>query len=410
MRLALRVDEVSVLTQVSDLDELAAAPFSCFMEIAPHRQGSIAELFPLASSHHAGQMPAPSWWSDAAITIRAQHLFKVRDAVFFPRWGVVVTAAGEVMRLTMEEAAYASPDLSALPGVSPTSDGLSLHVPAGAERLPRAAAALPFGAMANYGHFLLDGVTGAASLRDAGALARFPLLGPPLKPWQRRHLELLGVGFAETAAEVVRVDEIVYTSCMHHFLHTPNAVYGRVRDAQLARAAAASAVGPRLIYISRGKANARVMAGEAALCRRLAAMGFAVVDPSAMGIDEQIALFHGARAVVGSAGAALANALYCRPGAAVVEIQPEGMENHWVQHLCVVNGLHSATWFCPAVPLDPRHPERGLRHRLDGDAFLVFVGDVLARAGIGVETSRPSLMRRLLDRALGTVGSDDRPR
>ena len=399
-----RVDEVAVLTQVSDVDELRAAPFSCFTEIAPFREGRIAELFPGASTRHGGQAAAPGWWTDTLIDIRVQHLFKVRDAVVFPAWGVVVTGAGEVMRLTMEEAAYASPDLSGLPHVRLTPEGPVLDLPPGVERRRRVAVALPAG-MANYGHFLLDGLSGAAALADCGMLDDFPLVVPPLAPWQRRHLELLGVAASESGADAIRVDEVVYTSAIHHFLHTPNTTYRRLRDIQVARALPSpGGDGPqraRLLYLSRGAGNTRVMAGEAALRRRLAAMGFRVVEPAGLSVDAQVAMFAGADVVLGSAGAAFANALYCRPGTVVIEIQPHGMENHWVQRLCIVNGLAGATWFCPAAAPDPRHPERGLRYDLDLDAFLAFVRDVLEQNRIPPEAPRRSRLGRVAGRLAG---------
>lgn len=399
-----RVDEVAVLAQVSDVDELRAAPFSCFTEIAPFREGRIADLFPGASSRHGGQAAAPAWWTDTRIDVRVQHLFKVRDAVVFPRWGVVVTGAGEVMRLTVEEAAYASPDLSGLPHVRLTPEGPVLDLPQGMERRGRAAVALPAG-MANYGHFLLDGLTGATALADCGLLDDFPLVVPPLEPWQRRHLDLLGVAASDSGAEAIRVDEVVYTSAIHHFLHTPNTIYRRLREIQVARAAPRPGGdgprAPRLLYLSRGSANTRVMAGEAALRRRLAAIGFRVVEPATLSVDAQVALFAGADVVLGSAGAAFANVLYCRPGTVVIEIQPHGMENHWVQRLCIVNGLAGATWFCPAAAPNPRHPERGLRYDLDLEAFLDFVRDVLDQNRIARKAPRPGRMGRVAGRLAG---------
>ena len=98
--------------------------------------------------------------------------------------------------------------------------------------------------------------------------------------------------------------------------------------------------------------------------------GFVAVDTGRMTVDRQIALLAGAEAVVGAAGAAFANALYCRPGTPVVEIMPRGMENHWVQPLCRIGGLHHAAWFCGAEERDPAHPEQGLRFDIDVDRFL----------------------------------------
>ena len=78
--LTLNVDEIGVLPQVSSIEELRDAPFSCFTEVLPHRQGAVAALFPGSSSHHAGEIEAPDWWSDTEAELRVLHLFKIRNA------------------------------------------------------------------------------------------------------------------------------------------------------------------------------------------------------------------------------------------------------------------------------------------------------------------------------------------
>ena len=108
---------------------------------------------------------------------------------------------------------------------------------------------------------------------------------------------------------------------------------------------------------------------------------FVTIDTGRMTVDRQIALFAGAEAVVGAAGAAFANALYCRPGTLVVEIMPRGMENHWVQPLCRIGGLHHAAWFCGADERDPAHPEQGMRFDIDLRRFLDFAFAVPPLAG-----------------------------
>ena len=140
------------------------------------------------------------------------------------------------------------------------------------------------------------------------------------------------------------------------------------------------------------------MLREAELRKRLVAMGFRVVEPGAMSVEAQIAAFHEADVVLGSSGAGFANAIYCRPGTVVIEIQPQGMENQWVRCMCVINGLANATWFCPASVPDPKRPETGLSYELDVPAFLDFTRDVLARSGVSVEAPRRSLTRRVSDR------------
>ena len=91
-----------------------------------------------------------------------------------------------------------------------------------------------------------------------------------------------------------------------------------------------------------------------------------------MSVDAQIKLFAEAEVVIGISGAAFANVLYCAPTTLVVEIQPAGMENHWVLPLCQVMGLRHAAYFCGALKADPTHPESDLVFDLDVDRFVDF--------------------------------------
>ena len=366
-----RVDEVSTLPRVASVAALAASTTACSAELLPRRTEPAAELFPDATSRHSGEVPPPPWWSETEGYIGQLDAFKLTDVLLFPAWGVVVTSAGDVMRLTMEEAAYATPDLSELPHASRHGGATVLDLPDDIPRLDRALLTMPFGARMNYGHFVLDALSSLAALDATGLFGGYPVLVPPLKPWQARHFALMGAAPLATAAPAVRVGELVYTGAVHHFLHNPNLNYRVLRARQLA-ALAPKGDGPRRLYLSRGRRDRRPMRSEARLVAALRRAGFVAVDTGRMSVDRQVALFAGAEAVVGAAGAAFANALYCRPGTAVVEIMPRGMENHWVQPLCRIGGLHHAAWFCGAEERDPAHPEMGMRFDVDVERFLDF--------------------------------------
>ena len=369
--LQLRVDEVSTLPRVATVADLRASPVSCSTALLPRLAEPAAALFPGAWSRHDGEVPAPAWWSETESYIGHLDLFKVRDALLFPAWGVVVARDGAVMRLTMEEAAYVTPDLADLPHAARRDGDTVLDLPDTIPHLPRALLTMPFGARMNYGHFVLDALSSLAAIDATGLFADHPVLVPPLAPWQARHFALLGTEPLVTAAPVVRVGELVYTGAVHHFLHNPNLNYRDLRRRQIA-ALAPRGGGPKRLYLSRGRRDRRPMVQEARLVRALRGAGFAVADTGRMSVDRQIALFAGAEAVVGATGAAFANALYCRPGTLVVEIMPRGMENHWVQPLCRIGGLRHAAWFCGAQERDPAHPERGMRFDLDVERFLDF--------------------------------------
>ncbi|MCP8940106.1 glycosyltransferase family 61 protein [Alsobacter sp. SYSU M60028] len=84
---------------------------------------------------------------------------------------------------------------------------------------------------------------------------------------------------------------------------------------------APAAPGERL-YLDRGNAKLRRMTDAEAVDRVLERHGFARFVARYDNHAEQVAAFAGARIVVATHGAGLANLLFCRPGATVVEIFP----------------------------------------------------------------------------------------
>jgi capsular polysaccharide biosynthesis protein len=79
------------------------------------------------------------------------------------------------------------------------------------------------------------------------------------------------------------------------------------------------------IYVTRGnQRNNRRIVNEAQVRAELEQRGFAFVDPGAMSVAEQIRAFAAAPVIVGAHGAGLANIMFARSGAAVVELFPGG--------------------------------------------------------------------------------------
>jgi hypothetical protein len=146
------------------------------------------------------------------------------------------------------------------------------------------------------------------------------------EPFQKPALDLLGI--PETSLVDVPDDRTVF--CPLLFFPAPLVVRGNFWrrppqimeffDAMRDRAADVAPKAGPLIYIGRGDAPVRRLVNEDEVVRALSPFGFEKVLLTELPLDEQIALFARARAIVAPHGAGLANIAFCRPGASVVEI------------------------------------------------------------------------------------------
>ncbi len=95
----------------------------------------------------------------------------------------------------------------------------------------------------------------------------------------------------------------------------------------------------QILYVSRMDTNSRRMTNEQLLCHELRKMNIKVVCPGNLPVDEQMALFSSAAAVVAPHGAGMANVAFCRPGTIVFEIMNAARLNRCYAILCQSLGL-----------------------------------------------------------------------
>ncbi len=309
---------------------------------------------------------------------------RIGDAVYLPRYGALIQPDGTALSAPVGGSLVDLAHLTDAPGMASTADGFSFATPADLPRIESAGVFMPWGAGFNYGHFLLDALPSLLALEEAGLLGLLTPVAPSLKPWQRELTALLlgpGRTVRELDAPAVRVGQAAYATSMDHFLHAPNALALRVR-ARLGAWAGAPPLRARRLYLSR-RSHAhpmRILLNEAALERALVARGFAIVRPERLRPAEQIALAREAEVVVGPTGAGMANALFARPGALVVDIQPQVFASAWVGAFGELVGHDWWNYYAPAPACEDdvpwmRRARRGFRfgYRLPLDAFLAFL-------------------------------------
>jgi capsular polysaccharide biosynthesis protein len=378
------VFEENVLPRVADV----------LAEPAPIAPGAISQAIPetildepetrALLGERSGGTDVPPWAHGANGVLRSRvDLVRLPGVWHAPEYGALFNDQGQVFHKAIHEALYLTPTLGLLPGVKVEEAGAVFRAPRDVPVIDRATVFMAWGGLHNYGHFLIDCLPALMTAIDAGATERFPAIAPPLLPWHRELLDLM-LGEAPrprlVEAPLVRIEDAVFATAMDHFLHAPNAPLDQVRERILAAAAIDPTAGAKRIYISRRGSQKRVLVNELDLETALAARGFTIVKPEDLSVRDQIALFHQADLIVAPAGAALANVLFCRPEAKVIELQPSNFIGVWVRNIALLVGVDWRAFFVPSplseteIYLEGHHrPNAEFSWRLDLPAFLTFL-------------------------------------
>src|SRR5262245_450845 len=154
--ISLNADEMTLLPETSSVEELLAYDGSCRTQLVPEVTGLASAISEGAVGCVAGPW-RPEWWdANPQVVMRSVNLFKIRNAHYFPDYGVLIDETGRAMRSSMAQATYVTPDLLKLPHVRRVEDSIVLAPPEKFDRLAHAAVTMPWDALRSYGHFLMD--------------------------------------------------------------------------------------------------------------------------------------------------------------------------------------------------------------------------------------------------------------
>jgi capsular polysaccharide biosynthesis protein len=333
------VNELEVLPRRSNLlEDSHADAVQCLTPAEPVAE----EIVRRATEGHAAGEPIPIWADGAGGTLRAGvHVSRIHDAWHAPAFGAVMNAKGQVFRSSVQEALYVMPNLASLPHTRIEDGSPLFRPPLDLPTMQRAGVFMAWGGQHNYGHFLLDCLPALWSVRQVDPEGRYPLISPRLSPWQFEMTRLVtDTPIQQVAEPLIRIEDVLFSSCMDHFLHTPNdplrAIARHLRDK------IGPIDGPKRIYISRRHDSKRTLINEAELEQALATLGFSIYHPATMSVAEQVKVFSGAEIIASPTGAALANVLFAPKGAKIFEIQPKNFTGVWVRNICL---LQEQDWY-----------------------------------------------------------------
>jgi hypothetical protein len=167
---------------------------------------------------------------------------------------------------------------------------------------------------------------------------------PPLLPWQEEALALLGYADAPRLTLEPFGHYLLASAEYAEFLgermarspsRAATATFARLRQAVVP-----ASDGGSEIYVARTDATNRVAVNEDALIAMLERQGVRIVVPGTLPVTQQIAIFRGARLVIGPHGAGLSNIIGCEPGTHFYELVPSHYPNMCFNRLAQGCGLH----------------------------------------------------------------------
>ncbi len=370
LRAAMMAHAPGVPVSLDETTELPSVPFEGRFP-PPMTQCTVVEACEYRTRLHPLSVNSTTTermhYVEHAVHPPAMTLEHLVDQYWFPALGLLISKEGRVWRHSFLEP-FREGYLSSIKAIvdRPQPDGSRAHLLI-EERLARAPAIsgehllIASSEKPNYGHYLLDIVP----LIHIGARMGAPMLTWTLKPWQRQLIARLDVpagAIREIRPRPVFLEHAV-TSNRHNGLSSQNAhpqhreAFAKILASVLKHAPATET--PARILICRSVANSRNLTNRAEMIEALRPLGFAAIQPEKLSFDEQVLLFAQADVIVCEFGAALANAMFCRLGAKIVEIIAEGQHDPWSSHLCAMLELEHVVLFQrqseQALASMPRH-------------------------------------------------------
>lgn len=156
------------------------------------------------------------------VYVKGINLISVQDVFYYPALGIIIQRDGGVLPTPYSSASFKlGSNYNEIPNVTDVNGELNFVPPSEAPRLDLCAVFMPWGALHNYGHFLLDALTSLWEIRNASQ-GSLRAVSSPLTKWQKRHIELIGmsemVDEIDGSEEIVHIEKAIYASSMDHWL------------------------------------------------------------------------------------------------------------------------------------------------------------------------------------------------
>ena len=178
-----------------------------------------------------------------------------------------------------------------------------------------------------YGHWLVDVLPRLHRIMASGIVLDTYLFPGPVKVWQTKMLEAIGVDlahcrFVDLSHTLVECDELVVATYDRYNSEIRPALVEFHQQLRRNFCAADTPPATRALFVSRGGwRGSRDLLNRGEVEAAFAESGFEIVRPETLSFPDQIRLFASAAIVAGECGSGLHNALFCGAGTKIGVIQ-----------------------------------------------------------------------------------------
>ncbi|WP_123039507.1 glycosyltransferase family 61 protein [Cohnella candidum] len=199
----------------------------------------------------------------------------------------------------------------------------------------------------NYFHWLFDVLPRVSLLRDSGWNIRKYIVPRDNRKIQAETLNMMGISkkmrIESGHSFHARFDKLIVPSFVKKERELPSE-YPRwaaefLRNEFLLKRAVPLSYEYERIFISRANAWQRKLLNERDVLDAIRDYGFRVVELEKLTFKEQVRIFASAKVILASHGAGLANLVFSRPGAKVIEMFPPSYVPNYFWHLSNQMGL-----------------------------------------------------------------------
>ena len=144
--------------------------------------------------------------------------------------------------------------------------------------------------------------------------------------------------------EPVRVERLYYVSPVHvPPIGKHPAAVAHLHDYGVGQTECTSCI--ERIFVSR-KSGSRKILNEIEVNEVLSDYGFQTIYPEELTFSEQVSIFHNAKIVVGTKGAAITNIIFCRSGVFLLILSPSDFPDPFFWDLVSTRGINYGEIFC----------------------------------------------------------------